>query len=235
MSARPLTVAGRFNGPLDSGNGGYCAGLVADLVERPVAVNLRSPVPLDIRLDAVVEEDGTVRVSDGATLVADAQPAERLELAAPQPVEVEAAREAMAGYRGLDSGPFCRCFVCGRAREDAFGVFAGEVEGRELVASTWTPPAWASDDRGDVHPEIVSAVLDCPAYFAAHIGDELTISYLVRFATRIDAPVRAGREHVVISWPIEIAGRKRRAGSAVMTAEGETLALAEALLLQPRG
>lgn len=230
-----VSIPGRFNGPLESGNGGYCAGLVAGLVDQAVAVNLRSPVPLDTQLDVVVGEDGTVRVSDGETLVADAEPVTPLGLEAPETVTVEAAREAMAGYRGLASGPFCRCFVCGRAREDSFGVFAGEIKGRDLVASTWMPPAWAADDRGEVRPEIVSAVLDCPTYFAAHIDDDLTISYLVRFAVRIDAPVPAEREHVVVAWPIEIAGRKRRAGSAVMTAEGETLALAEALLLQPRG
>jgi hypothetical protein len=233
--SRSLSVPGRFNGPLESGNGGYCAGLVAGLVDGPVEVSLRSPVPLDAQLDTAVGTDGTVRVSDGETLVAEAEPAEPLELDVPEPVSVEVAREAMASYRGLDDGPFCRCFVCGRAREDSFGVFAGEVEGRGLVASAWTPPALAADDRGEVRPEIVSAVLDCPTYFAAHIDDELTISYLVRFAVRIDVPVRAGREHVVVAWPIEIAGRKRRAGSAVMTAEGETLAIAEALLLQSRG
>jgi hypothetical protein len=208
---------------------------MAGLADRPVEVSLRSPIPLDTPLDVLVGEDGTMRVSNGETLVADAQPAAPLELEVPEPVTVEAAREAMDGYRGLDDGPFCRCFVCGRAREDSFGVFAGQVEGRELVASTWTPPRWAADDRGEVRPEIVSATLDCPTYFAAHIEDELTISYLVRFAVRAETPVRAEREHVVISWPIETAGRKRRAGSAVVTAEGQTVAAAEALLLQPRG
>ncbi len=42
-----LSIPARFNGPLDSGNGGYCAGLVAGLVEGPAEVNLRRPVPLD--------------------------------------------------------------------------------------------------------------------------------------------------------------------------------------------
>jgi hypothetical protein len=39
---------------------------------------------------------------------------------------------------------------------------------------------------------------------------------------------------VVIAWPIETDGRKRRAGSAVLSAEGETLAVASALLVEPR-
>jgi hypothetical protein len=229
-----LSIPKRFNGPLDSGNGGYCSGAVANYVDGQAEVSLRSPVPLETSLDVAVEGDGTVRVVDGGTLVAEARPVAALDLEVPGPVGLDAARNAMEQYRGLTTGPFRHCFVCGRARDDSFGVFAGKVEDRDLVASTWTPPASAADDRGNVRPEIVWAVLDCPTYFAAHIDEDLSLSFLVRFAARIDAPVVAEREHVVIAWPIEADGRKRRAGSAVMTAEGQTLALAEALLVEPR-
>jgi hypothetical protein len=134
----------------------------------------------------------------------------------------------------LSDGVFSHCFVCGRAREDAFGVFAGAVEGRWLVASPWTPPPWTADAAGTVLPEFVWAVLDCPTYFAAHIDQELTLSVLARLAGRIDGPVVAGEEYVVIAWPIETAGRKRHAGSAVLSREGEALAVARALLIEPR-
>jgi hypothetical protein len=229
-----LSIPKRFNGPLDSGNGGYCAGVVASFVDGPVEVSLRSPVPLETQLEVVADQDGSVRMVDGETLIAEAHPAETLGLDVPAPVTTDAARAAMRRYRGLDTGPFRHCFVCGRAREDSFGVFAGQVEDRDVVASTWTPPASAADGEGNVRPELVWAVLDCPTYFAAHIDDDLSLSFLVRFAARIDAPVVAEREHVVIAWPIESDGRKRRAGSAVMTAEGQTLAVADALLVEPR-
>jgi len=233
MSAT-VTIPSRFNGPLDSGNGGYCSGVVASLVEGPAVVSLRSPVPLDRPLDVVAEDDGTVRALDDETLVAEAKPAAAVDLGVPAAVAPAAAQAAMERYRGLQDGPFCRCFVCGLARDDSLGVFAGQVEGRDMVASTWTPPAWAADDRGAVRPEVVWSVLDCPTYFAAHLGEELSLSFLVRFAVRIDAPVVAGREHVVIAWPVEAEGRKRRAGSAVLSAEGETLAVADALLVEAR-
>jgi len=232
--SRSLSISSRFNGPLDSGNGGYCSGVVAGFVDGPAEVSLRSPVPLETPLDVVTEEDGSVRVSDGDTLIAEAHPAAALAPEVPAPVSLEAARAAMDGYRGLDTGPFRHCFVCGRAREDAFGVFAGKVEGRDVVASTWTPPASAGDERGEVRPELVWAVLDCPTYFAAYLDDDLGLSFLVRFAARIDAPVIVEREHVVIAWPIERDGRKRRAGSAVLMPEGQTLAVADALLVEPR-
>jgi hypothetical protein len=228
-----VTVPGRFNGPLDSGNGGYTAGLVAPFVDGQAAVSLRSPVPLDRSLDVVAGDDGAVRVVDGETLVAEAAAAE-IDVEPPEPVTLDAARSAMERYRGRHDGLFCRCFVCGLAREDSLGVFAGEVEGRDLVASTWKPPRLLAEADGSVRPEVVWAVLDCPTYFAAHIGAELSVSFLVRHAARIDAPVAAEREHVVVAWPIEAEGRKRRAGCAVMTADGETLAIADALLVEAR-
>lgn len=232
--SQSLAIPERFNGPLDSGNGGYCSGILASFVDGPAEISLRSPVPLDTPLDVATGEDGTVRLLDGETLVAEGRPTPPLALEAPAQVTLDEARAAMQRYRGLDTGPFCRCFVCGRAREDAFGVFAGRVEGRDLVASTWTPPASAADGRGNVRPELIWAVLDCPTYFAAHLDDDLSLSFLVRLAARIDAPVVADREHVVLAWPVESEGRKRRAGSAVLTADGQTLAVADALLVEPR-
>jgi len=175
-----------------------------------------------------------VRVLDRDALVAEARSAPEFEVEVPAPVSLAQARQAVARYRGRSDGPFSTCFVCGLARADAFGVFAGQVEGREVVASPWTPPAWTADASGRVLAEFVWAVLDCPASFAAHLGAELTTSVLARLTARIDSPVVAGEEQVVIAWPIETDGRKRRAGSAVLSPDGEALAVAEALLIEPR-
>lgn len=228
-----LVIPAEFNGPMDSGNGGYSAGAVAAFLDGAVAVSLRSPVPLDRRLDVVVE-DGIARALDGETLVAEAEAARGFEVEVPDPVGLEEAREASTHYRGLLDGPFSRCFVCGRARKDALEVFAGLVEGRDVVASPWTPPPESADEEGHVRPEFVWAVLDCPTYFAVYAGEEGTIAFLAQLTARLDAPVKAGEEHVVLAWPIAVDGRKRHAGSAVISAEGEVLAAAEALLIEPR-
>ena len=228
-----LSIASRFNGPLESGNGGYCSGVVAGFLEGAADVSLRRPVPLDTALDLVREDDGSVRVLDGEALVAEGRAAE-LDIEAPAPVSPHEARQAAGGYRGLSDGMFSRCFVCGRGREDAFGVFAGAVEGRQLVASPWTPPSWTADAAGRVLPEFIWAVLDCPTYFAVYMNGELPVSVLARLTARIDGPVAAGEEHVVIGWPIAADGRKRHAGSAVLSPDGEALAVARALLIEPR-
>lgn len=229
-----VTVASRFNGPERYGNGGYSGGLFAAQLGAAAEVSLRSPVPLDEPLEIVEEEGKGVRVLRGETLVAEARPLVGLDLAVPAPVGLEQAQEGADAYRAPSDGLFSRCFVCGRAREDSFGVFAGEVEERDLVATPWTPPHWTAGADGAVAPEFVWAVLDCPTYFAAHIGEELTPSMLVRQRAELRAPVVAAEEHIVIAWPIEREARKRLAGSAVLSADGEILAKAEVLLVEPR-
>lgn len=230
-----IVIPHRFNGPRESGNGGYTSGVVAGRLEGPVEVSLRSPVPLDEPLELAPGEEASLRVLHGETLIAEARPLPALDVAVPAAVSPEEARRASENYRAPSDGVFSNCFVCGRARgEDCFEVFAGQVEGRDVVASPWTPPAWAADDGGEVRPEFIWAALDCPTYFASHLEGELSLSMLVRQRAEMLAPVIAGEEQVVIAWPIEQDGRKRLAGAAVLSAAGETLAVAEALMIEPR-
>jgi len=228
-----LVIPARCNGPLESGNGGYSAGLAASRLGGPVEVTLRRPVPLDTPLDLVVEGDGA-RVLDAGGTIAEARRAPDFEPEVPEPVGLERAREASRRYRGREEGPFSRCFVCGRARDDSFEVFAGPLDESPLVASTWIPPGWIGDAGGHVRPEFVWGVLDCPTYFAAYRDEESTLSFLARMTARVEAPVAVGEEHVVIAWPIERDGRKRLAGSAVCRADGQVLAVAHVLLIEPR-
>ena len=74
-------------------------------------------------------------------------------------------------------------------------MFAGAVDGRDVVASPWTPPSWTADDTGRVRPELVWAVLDCPTYFALYKDEEeLPLSMLggsPRGSTRPSSPARS--------------------------------------------
>jgi hypothetical protein len=207
--------------------------VIAGFVEGPAEVTLRNPVPLDTSLE-VKREDGSARVLDGETLIAEAASAPDLELEVPAPVDPEQAGLAKSRYRGSNEDLFGHCFVCGQAREDALGVFAGSVDGRELVASPWTPPPWTAGGSGQVLPEFIWAVMDCPTYFAIY-RETRPLSFLGRMIARIDAPVAVGAEHVVIAWPISADGRKHQAGAAVLSADGEVLAAARALMIEPRG
>ena len=86
-----------------------------------------------------------------------------------------------------------------------------------------------------MRPEFVWAVLDCPNFFAVYLGEDLRMSFLARLTAGLTGPVPAGEEHVVVSWPIGVDGRKRHSGSAVLSADGDTLALGRALMIEPRG
>lgn len=229
-----VVIPRRFNGPHESGNGGYSSAMAARSLDGPAEVSLRSPVPLDTPLDVIRDTDGSLRMLDGETLVAEVRSTPELEVDVPAPVTPHEARLGAARYRGLSDGVFGSCFVCARARDDALGVFAGAVVGRQLVASPWTPPSWTADAAGHVLPEFIWAVLDCPTYFASYMEEQLGVSVLAQFTARVDAAVVAGNEHVLIAWPIETNGRKRYAASAVLSCDGETLAVARALMIEPR-
>lgn len=86
-----------------------------------------------------------------------------------------------------------------------------------------------------MRPELVAAALDCPAFFAGYMEfDSPPIAFLAHFEVSLRAPVPVGEELVVVGWPLRREGRKRWAGSAILTSAGEPLALAEALMIQPR-
>ena len=231
-----VTIPARFNGPLDSGNGGYSTGAFASLLGGAATVSLRAPVPLDDPLEVVRDDAHALQVLHGENLIAEAHLNGGVDIRVPAPVSVDEARAARTRYRGHADGIFCQCFVCGLARRDCFEVFAGSVAGRGgVVATPWTPPEWTANARGHVRREFVWAALDCPTYFALYDDRaELPLSFLARLSARIDVPLEAGVEHVVMAWPIEYDGRKHRAGCAVLSAEGEPLAVADALLIGPR-
>ena len=64
-----LTIARRFNGPHDSGNGGYSAGLAAQFLPDAQAVEatIRAPIPLDRELRAHPAGDGIDIMTDDAS------------------------------------------------------------------------------------------------------------------------------------------------------------------------
>jgi hypothetical protein len=69
-----LTIGRRFNGPKDSGNGGYVAGRLAALIGGTAEITLRAPPPLDRPLD-LVKKGEAIELKDGETLLAVARPA----------------------------------------------------------------------------------------------------------------------------------------------------------------
>jgi hypothetical protein len=184
---------------------------------------------------AVESGESGVRVRDGETVVAEGRSAD-LELRPPDPVDPDAAEAASrAGYAGWSSGhPFPTCVICGpeRAAGDGYQVFPGRLGESDRFAASWTPDPSLADPDGLVRPECVWGALDCPTSAPiANFGQGPPV-VLARLTASIERPVRVERPHVLVSWPIEVDGRKRHAGAALFDSEGELLARSRALWIE---
>jgi hypothetical protein len=224
----PLVIAGRFNGPEGSGNGGYTCGLVAARVgPGAVEVTLRRPPPLDRPL-AVLRSHRGVQVLDGDEVVAEGRPADGVDVEVPAPVSGEQAARAASRYTGFEEHHFPTCFVCGPARGEGDGlrVFAGPVEGRDgVVAAPWAPR--------EVRPELVWAALDCPGAFAVGWA-ERGETVLGRMAADVSALPEPRERCVVMAWPLGEDGRKLYAGTALLGDDGRVLGRARQTWIVPR-
>jgi hypothetical protein len=231
-----VVIPRRFNGPPESGNGGYSCGVLGTLVDAPaVEVTLRAPPPLERELRVEERDEGLAAV-DGDTVVAEARPVE-LELEVPTPVPLAEALEADARstYRDAEKHWFDTCFVCGpsRAEGDGLRMFPGPLDGRELFATVFRPDESLADADGRVLPEVVWASLDCPTSAPiADWDDQRPPSVLARLAVRVQAPVEAGRAYVAMSWPLGEDGRKRSAGAALYDEDGLPVAVSRALWIE---
>jgi len=221
-----ITLSRRFRGPLTSANGGYACGRLAAFVEaETVEVTLRLPPPLDTSLQVQRDGERTLMI-DGGSVVAEARPA-RLNVAAPAPVSISEAEEARSGHVRVGNPDFGECFVCGiRGEGDGLGIHAGVVTGREpLHAAPWTVRESA--------PEIVWAAIDCPgAYAVGALGRGEVV--LGRMTARVLRVPEIGERCVIAAWPLDEDGRKLFAGTALFAEDGDLLALAHQVWIEPR-
>lgn len=231
MSA--LIIAGRFCGPDDSANGGYFAGRVAARAGRTVTVRLLRPPPLDTPLETVELATGELAVMSGQERIGEARPA-TLTLEPPSPPSYFEAVEASRRYAGFAHHRFPNCFVCGtrRPRGDGMRVFAGLIAERGVVAAPWVPDVSLDQGDGKVRPEFMSAALDCPGFYAASPDDRMML--LGEITVHINRRVHVGEPCTVIGWALESSGRKRGAGTALFTEDGEACGLARALWIESR-
>lgn len=228
-----MQIDPRFNGPPDSANGGYTCGLMASVFGHGVVeVTLRKPPPLGQPL--LVSEH---RLWQGEELVAEAR-LSTLELDVPEPPSPAEARLAGQNYEGLRHHPFPTCFVCGHRRpaRDGLEVFAGAVEGRDLVAAEWIPPAEFSDGSGYLRSEFLWCALDCPGAWSLlqSVGDPVVLG---RLTASIEGRLPIGSPAIVVGWSLGRDGRKAFAGTAVFDSQGVMVARAKAVwisLPQPR-
>jgi hypothetical protein len=157
-------------------------------------------------------------------------------LGVPVFVSATAARAAERGARYFQEPLYPECFVCGiaRRRGDGLRVFPGPVAGGAVWAAPWKPDASVADGSGQVQPQIIWAVLDCPSGIAAAEAADLdddTAILLGRMTADLNELPVLGDECRVIAWPIGHQGRKLVAGSALLGPTGRVLAVARTVWL----
>ncbi|MGH3738617.1 MAG: hypothetical protein ACRDT6_23885 [Micromonosporaceae bacterium] len=207
-----MIIPKRFNGPPDSGNGGYTAGLVAGQLAAPrdggaAEVTLRVPPPLETEL-SVISDNGGVVARDGETVVATARSTTVSELV--PAVSYEEATEVSRGYPGFLAHPFPTCYSCGPERDDGLRLFPGRLPDGRTAAPLLVPD--------DVTTATVWAALDCPGGWT--IGIEARPYVLGRIAARVDAVPTKGTRCVVTACLLEAEGRKAHVASTLWPADG---------------
>lgn len=226
-----ITIDRRFCGPAKSGNGGYVCGRLASFINGPAEVRLTAPPPLDTPLDVLPSEKG-VELKQGNTLYGMAW-AKTPQVDVPALPAAEAINAAHDEYlTHLDQHALPHCFVCGPKREagDALRIFAGEVPGQAVNADYWTPDKSLADETGLVRPEFLWAALDCPSYFALRLWGHFAL--LASLTAQVFDRPKAEEPLVVLAWADRSEGRKHFANSAIVTADGTPLALANALWIE---
>jgi hypothetical protein len=219
-----ITLPRRYRGPRTSANGGYACGRLAAFVDADdVEVTLRLPPPLDRPLE-VVREEGVARLFDDAAIVAEARPA-AVQVDPPAPVPRREAELARDRHVRSWSSEFGDCFVCG-VREDGLEIRVGLVAGREPLHA-------APIVLDEPAPEIVWAAIDCPGAFAVGAEGRGDI-VLGRMTARVERLPESAEECVVVSWPLGADGRKLYAGTALFAGDGELLALATQVWIEPK-
>ncbi|MCX2981552.1 hypothetical protein EYC98_11835 [Halieaceae bacterium IMCC14734] len=228
-----VIIPSRFNGPPQSGNGGYTCGLLASYIDGAATVRLHAPPPLEKPMQLRQLQSGLVDLHDEDTLIGTANAAP-WQLDIPAAPSLEDARRGQQAFCAYDNHFFPHCFVCGPARavEDGLCLHPGPVDDWNLLACAWQPAANLLDGDGMLTPEIIWSALDCPGYFAA-AGKEQPPSLLGELTGTIFAKVAGAEELIVFSWPLGPAeGRKRRGATAIANQQGEVLAASQSLWIE---
>lgn len=230
-----ILIAKRFNGPPDSGNGGFVSGKIAEQIGSPCEVTLRKPPPLDTAMD-LTRIGEIYQMTHEGVLIATAELTDppMCDLA---PVNLATARAAAElGYAlRCQSDVFTTCFVCGqdRAENDGLRLFAGmppdqNIDGSlQPVAVAWTPFAGLASDGVNVDEAHIWAAMDCPS--AAAINNmgaprEPLHCLLGRFRNAVIRAPRVGEDCVITAQMTGRDGRKIYCDVALFSAMGEMMA-----------
>lgn len=230
---KTVIIGNRFCGPKTSGNGGYSAGLFAQVIDGPASVTLKAPPPLNTPIDLHAAGEGKFEAFAGDKVIASIAPA--TVTVTPPPIPDDAAvAQAHDDFLKAEGGhhiiPYC--FVCGNRREagDGLRIFSGPAPDSPVNADFWTPGDDLAGEDGRVAPEFVWAALDCPTAYALRVGGLITL--LGRLAVDIKRRPKPGERLIAAAWRERKDGRKHFSSSVLLDEAREIIAAANAVWIE---
>jgi hypothetical protein len=237
MQVGTITIARRFRGPPNSGNGGYSCGRLAAFIDGPAEVTLRKPPPLETEMRVVAEPGDSVALYDGEQLIATAAPGEGRSSGMTAPSYDDA---VAASSRTFDPSmhKLPMCYVCGPDRHpgDGLRIFCGPLDPDAGwsggVAAPWIPESYMADERGDVSDEFIWAALDCPTAYASGSSSGFPTILLGRQAVTIRQEPAIGERCIIAARQTGRDGRKYLAEATLFSVNGTPLARCQATWIE---
>lgn len=221
LMAHSVVVSRRFRGPVDSGQGGYSAGVAASFVDGPAHVRLRRPTPLDRSLDVRWTDEG-VSLLDGEEVILQASAVQRD--ATP---EIDGLELSTIFERGPQPSPGWHmaptCFACGT--QASLGMHPTRMADSEVWATVWTPPPVIGEN--ELAAEVTWALLDCPGGWATMESKRPARSFfpaLADMTADIRQAIPLGSPVAVLGWMTSDGERRIESESAVVDESGTVLA-----------
>ena len=221
-------IDAQFNGPNNSGNGGYVCGMIATQLSGSAGartVMLRKPPPLELPLNWDRGGDFVKLIEPPGTVIGSAVPGEFVDGPLPCPPP-ELAQRGMDNYPGYHRHPFDRCFTCGTDRKpgDGLRIFTGPIDD-STVAAPWAPhPNFAGTD-GRLSVPVMWATLDCPGGWAADFNKQAIV--LGRMTAEVFRVPLVDESCIAVGGLQRVEGRKFFTNTALYAVEGELLGRAE--------
>lgn len=227
-----MIIDSRFNGPPNSGNGGYVGGLMAKEIGGVVQVTLQKPPPLDTMMK-LVDQGEEWTLTHKNVIIARA----KTSTLSIEPNVIPSMADAVlceTRYPGFQRHAFPHCFVCGpqRSEHDGLRLFTGVSGSGDYVAA----PFRAFDDLynqdGQMSTEFIWSALDCPGAYAITQIQEEKVLVLGRMTVDIKSKITRDEKLIVSGWYIGTDRKKNYSGSAIINSDGEIKAIGEATWIE---
>ena len=227
-----MIVNARFNGPPNSGNGGYVAGLMAKEIGGVVQVTLHKPPPLDVQMK-LTEQEEEWTLTNRNTIVARAKNS-TLSI---EPKVIPSMADAVlceTRYPGFKRHAFPHCFVCGpqRSENDGLRLFTGVSGSGDYVAAPFRAFDDLYNEAGQMSTEFIWSALDCPGAYAITQIQEEKVLVLGRMTVDIKSPIDRSEKLIVSGWYLGTERKKNYSGSAIINSDGEVKAIGEATWIE---